>query len=421
MADELNNIDNELIKINPEADENELVLRFEEDTDRTLYSAQSERVMISHISYYGNVVLTRVRDAFKMFFLRFANKFFLRLWGELLDCPIIGAKQAYDVLEVETYEAYSSDKTLPKGSKIYTKDGEYIFTTDEDLIIPAGSTTARVNITSELAGSKLNNYAAGEINELVENYEYIKSVKNINGANGGADEEDTEHYRQRLYLAPGRFSVAGPELAYKFFAMSADTSICDVAVLTPDTPASVEINQTTYEFKENSIDNDLFSADIDYTTGTININAKTPLNGLKVVIPPVFTVILYILTESGIANENIIEAVKKSLSEKEKRPMLDNMLVYSAKKIDYELELDVVLSEEADEETVKKLVKEALDSYVSEIKSKLNTAIEPEHIIRLAGNIEGVYKARPKKMETMPAYADSFYNIIINKINYTRL
>ena len=46
--------------------------------------------------------------------------------------------------------------------------------------------------------------------------------------------EDDERLRARIIEAPESFSVAGPRLAYRHHAMSADVSIVDVAVTSPE-------------------------------------------------------------------------------------------------------------------------------------------------------------------------------------------
>lgn len=46
--------------------------------------------------------------------------------------------------------------------------------------------------------------------------------------------EDDERLRERIRLAPEHFSVAGPRLAYRYHAMSADAAALDVAVRSPE-------------------------------------------------------------------------------------------------------------------------------------------------------------------------------------------
>lgn len=357
-----------LITIDPKADEIELVKKFEKDTGKTLYPAQSERLMISIISYVSNLNLVRIKNALKNFFVQTASLFFLKLWGELINCPQLEAKQAKDILFVELYEAYSVDKILPKGAKVETKDGEYIFTTDEDLIIKAGELTGTVGITSEFAGSILNEYKAGEINNLIENYDYIKSVKNLNGASGGDDEEDVERYRKRLLTAFEQFSVAGPKNAYKFLALSANQSITDVEVTSP-------------------------------SSGVVAI---------------------YVLTKNGTADENIINEVKNVVSADDKRPLTDNVKVYSAESIEFEYSASLILTTDADYDTTVELVKAGLAEYFAEVKKELNKEIVPSDSIAKIKAISGVYDFMPDTLEIQKGYINKFYDINLKTLDITR-
>lgn len=56
--------------------------------------------------------------------------------------------------------------------------------------------------------------------------------------------EDDERLRSRIRIAPEHFSVAGPRLAYRYHAMTADASITDVAVRSPE-PGLVVLHPLT--------------------------------------------------------------------------------------------------------------------------------------------------------------------------------
>lgn len=361
-------IENRLIPLDPAADEAMLVAKFEKDTDKTLYPAQSERIMISIIAYMANVVLARVRSALAMFFAQYATLFFLKLWGQFVGCEQLPAQQARDILEVKLYEAYITDKILPKGSKIHTKDGEYTFLTDEDLIIPAGEIKGQVGITSELAGAVLNGYAAGEINDLIENYEYIESVTNLNGAAGGDDEEDAERYRKRVLLAPEKFSNAGSTGAYEYLVLSSHPSILD-AKITSSSPGVVDI---------------------------------------------------YVLLKEGLNAESIINTIKEKVSADDKRPLTDKNIYHNAEAINYTYNAAVTIANEADFNTVQINVNNALDKYFTQFKTKLNLEIVPSDIIALIKGIKGVYDVVPADLDIKPANIGKYYNCTRGNIIFKR-
>ena len=64
----------------------------------------------------------------------------------------------------------------------------------------------------------------------VHNIAYLKSVENITESSGGTDIESDDSYRQRIFLAPETFSVAGPKLAYVYHTKSVLSDIIDVVL-----------------------------------------------------------------------------------------------------------------------------------------------------------------------------------------------
>ena len=58
------------------------------------------------------------------------------------------------------------------------------------------------------------------------------------------DGESDDHLRERVRLAPESFSVAGSRGAYRYWALTADPSITDVAIISPD-PGIVRIYPLT--------------------------------------------------------------------------------------------------------------------------------------------------------------------------------
>lgn len=316
----------------------------------------------------ANIVLSRIRSAFSNFFVQTANLFFLKLWGEVLDCHQLEATFATDTVEFELYEPFLVDKIIPKGTRIQTKDGLYNFLTDTDLIINAGEINGVVNVTSELAGAILNEYGAGEINILIENYDFIKSAVNLNGATGGSDEEDVERYRQRLLLAPEKFSNAGSYGAYKYFTLSSHQDIVDASI-------------------------------VSITPGVVDI---------------------YVLGKNGTAEEDIIKTVLKTVNADNIRPLTDKVNVYSVENIDFELNATLTLTLKADYEITTNSVNEALYNYFEDLKKSLNKEIVPSDIIALIKGIDGVYDFMPEDLTIKAGFYNKYYNGSIGEIEIKR-
>lgn len=113
-----------------------------------------------------------------------------------------------------------------------TPDSENYFATDEIAVLQAGAYSVEVPASAVSNGEKYNGYAAGTIGTLVDLIPYIETVTNLTETAGGDDgepytTEGDNRLRERIRLAPAKRSTAGPELAYIYWAMTADSSIVD--------------------------------------------------------------------------------------------------------------------------------------------------------------------------------------------------
>ena len=135
---------------------------------------------------------------------------------------------------------------IPAGTRI-TTDGSVYFATQEAAVIPAGGSYIDIEGVCISGGSEYNGFTAGAIATLVDLIPYISGAVNITESAGGDDgepytEEGDNRYRERIRLAPSALSTAGPEEAYRYWALSADPDITDVAIDCPeDAPNTVNI------------------------------------------------------------------------------------------------------------------------------------------------------------------------------------
>lgn len=416
MADSL-----KIFDIDPEKDEAELKRYFEELTKKTLYPAQDESIMLSVINHQSTINQIKFADSMKNMFIRYAEGIWLDLIGDFYSTPRLRSTKASDVLQVKLYEVFQADKVLPKDSEIETKDGLYIFKTTEDLIIPTGQIYGQVKIESEFAGSSLNDYGKGDINSLIKNYEYIEKVENLNGASGGSDPEEDENYRERLLIAPEKLSTAGTEEGYKYFAMSAHKDITDVSVDCPQKPATVEVDETTYTEVNGTFISDTVNGTIDFRTGTMTLSFNEPVSSIKIVIPPVATVELHALTKDGEASNAILEAISNELSPSNRRPLTDNLLIFSAEKEDFTVDANIKIKQNADYESVSKAVRDAIERYFENIKSKLGADVIKSQIIALINDVEGVYSVDLTNPSTsLSGDKKKFFNGIIGTLTIER-
>lgn len=180
-----------------------------------------------------------VDRAGKMSFLKYSDGDFLDNLGALRGVSRYQARPATVVLNFSIPQAMTSAVAVPEGTRVTNGSGVF-FATDETVEIAAGQTSVSVSATCTVAGTSGNGFAPGEISILVETLAYVTDVANTNTSEGGEERETDDAFRERIYEAPGAYSVAGPADAYEYFAKQADASITD-AVAYSSTPGQVDI------------------------------------------------------------------------------------------------------------------------------------------------------------------------------------
>lgn len=129
---------------------------------------------------------------------------------------------------------------IPKGTRV-SAGGSVYFATDEYAEIPAGGTTVDVAATCTVSGTEGNDLAAGDLTTMVDPLPYVASVINVTATEGGADVESDDDLAERIYLAPGAYSTAGPEDGYLYHAKQFNPSIGDVVATSNRAAGTVDI------------------------------------------------------------------------------------------------------------------------------------------------------------------------------------
>ena len=130
--------------------------------------------------------------------------------------------------------------SIPAGTRV-SMDGSVYFATDVYTEIPAGSLTADVTATCTTPGAAGNGYQPGELATLVDPVPYVAQVQNVTPTAGGTDAESDDDYKERIYLAPGAYSTAGPEDAYRYHAMSYSAAVGDVETQSNQAAGTVDL------------------------------------------------------------------------------------------------------------------------------------------------------------------------------------
>lgn len=242
-------------------------------------------------------------NAAKMNLLKYSKGNFLRHLGAFKKTFIQESKPAVVTARFTLSEIRKDVIYIPQGTRITAGDGVY-FATDDYAEVKAGDSFVDVDCTCETVGEVGNEYIVGQIETIVDPVPYVSGVSNITKSDGGTGEESEDSFRERIFLAPSSYSVAGPADAYEYWVKQYNSAaIEDVKIYEP-TEAVVDIRilliggalpSKTFcsgcleYLRENPIipltDNDLVAAPdvVNYNLKAVYYIARSDLNNIKVI------------------------------------------------------------------------------------------------------------------------------------------
>lgn len=242
-------------------------------------------------------------NAAKMNLLKYSKGNFLRHLGAFKKTFIQDPKPAVVTARFTLSEIRKDVIYIPQGTRITAGDGVY-FATDDYAEVKAGDSFVDVDCTCETVGEVGNEYIVGQIETIVDPVPYVSGVSNITKSDGGTGEESEDSFRERIFLAPSSYSVAGPADAYEYWVKQYNSAaIEDVKIYEP-TEAVVDIRilliggalpSKTFcsgcleYLRENPIipltDNDLVAAPdvVNYNLKAVYYIARSDLNNIKVI------------------------------------------------------------------------------------------------------------------------------------------
>lgn len=212
----------------------------ENDTELTLYPAHPRRLELNVIAGQIYQAYEFAEYLFKQNLIRYMDDNVLWNWGANLGFSESNLAAARCTLEFSTNEVLAYPVTIPASTRATAGDDVY-FATDAECTIPAGETTVTVGATCTEKGNAGNGYAVGQIDILADPVLYVAGVKNISSSAGGADEYSGDALREKIFLFPSTYSVAGPQDAYKYYVKAYSTDIVSVNITTDKSTAAVKI------------------------------------------------------------------------------------------------------------------------------------------------------------------------------------
>lgn len=366
---ELNlNGDLEFVEVDTDTIKNEVISYVEENAGITLAPADPRRLFLETICYYIGLIEKEQDTTGKMNLLYFSKADYLEHLSAFLNVTRLDASAASATIKASISTALSYAVTIPAGTRITAGD-ELYFSVASAITIPAGETSAEGIVKCTTTGSVGNGYVAGQLNKIVDNLAFVATIVNTEETTGGADAESDDDLRERTHEAVEKLSTAGPDGAYKYWAMSASSAIIDVAVYSP-------------------------------SPGTVHIRP---------------------LLENGeIPNESVLETVLETCNDKEVRPLTDYVQVLAPEQVQYNIKGTYYIStvNSANETTIKEAVEQAIQDYILWQKTKLGRDIDPNELIYY------MRKAGAGRIElTEPVYteiiADDSLTATVNQENST--
>ncbi|MDX2215531.1 MAG: baseplate J/gp47 family protein [Oculatellaceae cyanobacterium bins.114] len=327
------------IERSPTTIEAEQIALWEAIADKTLYPGQPERLLINLLTYREALVRIGIQYAAEQNLVNYAVGVNLDQLGALLDVVRLPASKARCTMQFVRAIALPTSLLIPAGTRVAVPgDAGIIFATIENATIPANQNGVSVIAEATESGIAGNGFATGQINELLDAFSGVSmTASNTSTSADGADIESDDRFRDRIKLAPNKFSVAGSVGAYRYHTLTADQTINDAAIVSPF-PTRVEV---------------------------------------------------YPLT-SGIPSAGILAKVTAALSNEKVRPLTDEVAVLPPTQLSYSINASVVALASADTATLSSQLQTAAATFASDRRSGLGRDVVRSQLIA-ALSLPGVY------------------------------
>lgn len=228
-------------------------------------------------------------------------------------------------------EAQNTAILVPAGTRVTDKSGEIFWLTTQDFYIDIGETFVDIPVQCDTPGVIGNGYAVGQINTIVDVFDYYARCENVTVSDDGADEATDEEYYELMRTSMDGYSCGGARGAYVYIAKKVSTEIADVL---PNKPAP----------------------------GCVNI---------------------YVLMNDGtLATEEVKNAVAAACSEDTARPLTDFVSVADAETVKYNISFTYFIQRGAAKSAteIEAEVEKAVQDYISWQCGKFGRDIVPDRL-----------------------------------------
>lgn len=315
---------------------------YEASTGHYPLVSDPETFVLEQVAYERELLVDDINREGKQNLLAFAGDAMLDHLGASVDCERLPASHALTSLQLTLRPGHPAF-VLEPGFSVRAVDGQSLFATTDPFPVAATAATITVVAKCETPGSKANGFLPGEITEVVTGHPEVSAATNTEVSQGGSEIEDDDRYRQRIYFAPSKFSVAGPYDAYEYWALTANGAIKSVKVWSPE-PNDISIC-------------------------ALMVGGETATDAIK-------------------------QAVDAILNDEKVRPLGDRVTVEDAQQVlsSGAFYLYVFNDYKAQASTIESQFTAALFSALERWKEQLGRDIVPEALTALGQKIQGVYR-----------------------------
>lgn len=259
------------------------------------------------------------------------------------------AQSAVCTVRFRISEPQMTSVLIPAGTRVTDASNTLTWATTSDVYVTIGETHIDTSVRCLTAGAVGNGYTVGQINTLVDLYDYANGCENITDSENGADAATDEEYYELLRSSMDGLSSGGARGSYIYNAKKVSTEIADVL-------------------------------------------ANSPGAG---------EVAIYVLMDDGTAaGEEMKAAVLAACNQDDRRPMTDHVSVADPEMVNYDISFTYYIRKDttASSVEIEAAVKAAVHEYVAWQHGKLGRDINPDELrdrIRDAGDIKRVVLTSP--------------------------
>lgn len=231
-------------------------------------------------------------------------------------------------------EAQTTAVLIPAGTRVTDSSSTLVWETVEDVFVDIGDTYADVQIRCQTPGVVGNDYAVGQLNTIIDLFDYYSHCENTTSSDSGSNEATDDEYYELMRASQDAYSTAGPRGSYVYIAKRVSTEIADVVA---NSPSAGEVD-------------------------------------------------LYVLMNDGtIAQTELKNAVLAACDADTVRPLTDFVSVKDAETVEYDISFTYYIPSDASVSSaeIEASVDAAVQQYVSWQSGKLGRDINPSYLIGL--------------------------------------